>query len=61
MLGRVGWTVTEKRQEMLDIILSGSMIAWWHINLHGEYDFAGTNFKSLNFDLEKLLKFEVVR
>ncbi|MFC1659117.1 Tn3 family transposase, partial [Pseudomonadota bacterium] len=51
----------EKRQEMLEIILNGSMIVWRHVNLHGEYDFSKTDFKASNFDLKELLKFEVVR
>jgi len=51
----------EKQQEMLKIILNGSMTTWHHVNLHGEYDFTKTDLNATGFDLEKILKFEVVK
>jgi hypothetical protein len=51
----------EKQQEMLKTILNGSIIIWWHINLHGEYDFTATNKNASNFDLEKIMRFDVGR
>ena len=49
----------QKKQELLEIIKNSSIITWWHINLHGEYDFTKTNITDSNFDLEQLLKFRV--
>ena len=49
----------EKRQEMLKIIQSGSIITWRHANLHGEYDFTKTGLSGEEFDIEKIMRFDV--
>ena len=30
----------ERRQELLSAVRHGSVVTWYHINLHGEYDFS---------------------
>jgi hypothetical protein len=49
----------EKRQEMIKIILNGSIVTWRHVNFYGEYDFTADNQNSSNFDMEKILRFNV--
>ena len=49
----------EKRQEMLKIIQNGSIITWQHANLHGEYDFTKTGLSGEEFDMEKIMRFDV--
>lgn len=39
----------QQRQEVIDSISSGSVIAWAHVNMHGVYDFdrsPGKSFRS---------------
>ena len=52
---------SEKQQEILKIILNGSIVTWRHTNLHGEYDFANINKNDSGFDMEEIRKFQVVR
>jgi TnpA family transposase len=50
----------EKKQDILDIISSGSIITWQHINLHGEYDFLeGIDRNSIPFDLDQILSLKI--
>ena len=52
---------TEKRQEIVRIVLNGSIITWRHVNFYGEYDFKAANQNRSNFDMEQILRFEVRR
>jgi len=53
-------TESEKRN-LLDVTKNGSIVAWQHINLQGEYDFSEETLKnSIEFNLPELLKLEVV-
>jgi TnpA family transposase len=45
----------EEREEMLKAITSGSIIAWRHVNLQGEYDFRRTAANDTAFDMDKIL------
>jgi len=49
----------EKQQDMIRIILNGSILTWIHVNFYGEYDFTATDQNSSNFNMEKIKKFEV--
>ncbi|MFT7087478.1 MAG: TnpA family transposase [Rickettsiales bacterium] len=49
----------EKQQEMIKIILNGSIITWRHVNFYGEYDFTADNQNSSDFDMEQIGRFEV--
>jgi TnpA family transposase len=51
----------EKQQEMIKIILNGSIVTWRHVNFYGEYDFTADNQNSSDFDMEKILRFNVGR
>jgi TnpA family transposase len=48
-----------KQQEMIRIILNGSIMTWKHANFYGEYDFINTEKNSSNFDMEEIGRFEV--
>jgi TnpA family transposase len=52
---------TEKQQEIVRIVLNGSIITWRHVNFYGEYDFEAANQNNSNFDMEQILRFEVRR
>jgi len=45
----------EQRQQMLSSIKQSSMIAWQHVNLHGEYDFTKFAANNSSFNMEKIL------
>lgn len=51
----------EKQQEIVRIVLNGSIITWRHVNFYGEYNFEAANQNSSNFDMEQILRFEVRR
>jgi len=46
---------------LTNIIKSGSVVAWQHINLQGEYDFSEENLKNpIEFQLPELLDLQVL-
>lgn len=50
----------EKKQNLIQTIKNGSIVAWQHINLQGEYDFSEEILKnSIDFQLPKLLELKV--
>lgn len=51
----------KQQQEILRIILNGSIVTWQHINFYGEYDFTNTGQNNSGFDMEKINRFEVGR
>ncbi|MFC1659623.1 Tn3 family transposase [Pseudomonadota bacterium] len=51
----------KEKKKILKAIENKSIIAWQHINLHGEYDFTKTNKNSLGSSLSEILEFEVGR
>ena len=54
-------TKTEKeKQNLLEVIKSGSVVAWQHVNLQGEYDFSEEILKnSIKFQLPELLELQI--
>ena len=49
-----------EKQKRVNLIKSGSVIAWRHINLQGEYDFSEETLKNFTeFWLTKLLALQV--
>jgi hypothetical protein len=53
-------TDKERQQELLTAIRGGSMVAWRHINLHGEYDFSDENLRdSVGLDVPKIQRLEL--
>ena len=49
----------EKQQDIIKIIQNGSIITWKHVNLHGEYDFTKDGLGREEFDIEKIMEFEL--
>ena len=50
----------EEKQNLIQTIKNGSVVAWQHINLQGEYDFSEEILKnSLEFKLPELLKLSI--
>ncbi len=50
----------EQKQNLTQTIKNGSVVAWQHINLQGEYDFSEEILKnSIDFQLPKLLELKV--
>ena len=50
----------DERQRIIKIVKGGSVVAWQHINLQGEYDFSDEVLKnSMNFSLLKLMELQV--
>lgn len=48
------------KDKMLDLIKSGSVVFWKHINLLGEYNFSEEILnKKLEFDIPKILELKV--
>jgi len=45
----------KERTRMIQSIKRGSMMAWGHINLQGEYDFTKSAANDIPFDMEKIL------
>jgi TnpA family transposase len=45
--------------ELLSLIKEGSVLAWAHINLHGEFDFRKMAANEHNFDMGKILSLKV--
>jgi TnpA family transposase len=54
-------TKTEKeKQNLLEAIKSGSVVAWQHVNLQGEYDFSEEILKnSIKFQLPELMELKI--
>lgn len=48
-----------EQQEIVNAIQNKSIISWKHINFYGEYDFTIILLNQNNFDIEKILKFDV--
>ncbi len=55
-------TQTEsEKKNLVDVIKNGSVIAWQHINLQGEYDFSDETLKnSIEFRLPELFELQIV-
>ena len=50
----------KERKNLIHTIKNGSMVAWHHINLQGEYDFSKEVLKdSIEFNLPELLELQV--
>ena len=49
----------KQRQQIVDSIKRGSMIAWQHVNLDGEYDFTKHAANDTFFDLTKIFSLKV--
>jgi hypothetical protein len=46
-----------RRQELIAAVKSGSVVAWQHINLHGEYDFSDEKLQdSVGLENQKILE-----
>jgi TnpA family transposase len=50
---------TKERIRIISLIKRGSMMAWGHINLQGEYDFTKSAANDSPFDMEKILALKV--
>lgn len=48
------------RKHMLDLIKQGSIITWYHINLHGEYDFTKYAANDHRFDMDRIYALKVI-
>ena len=49
-----------EKQNLVEVIRSGSVVAWQHINLQGEYDFSEEILEnSIEFRLPELLELQV--
>ena len=49
----------KERTRMIHCIKRGSMMAWRHVNLQGEYDFTEPATNDILFDMEKILALKV--
>ena len=48
----------ERRELIHKAVRDGSIVAWRHVNLFGEYDFSDERLKdSIGFDLEKIIEY----
>lgn len=45
----------EERKNMLTAMLRGSVVAWHHINMQGEYDFTKHAANDSMFNMERIL------
>jgi primosomal protein N'' len=51
----------DQKSNLINAIKNGSVVAWRHINLQGEYDFSEEKLKdSIEFSLPELLELEVL-
>jgi TnpA family transposase len=51
----------DQKRNLINTIKNGSVVAWRHINLQGEYDFSEEKLKdSIEFSLPELLELEVL-
>ncbi len=47
----------EQKRVILNAAKYGSMVAWQHVNFHGEYDFSLARLKNrIDFDLDEIRK-----
>ena len=47
----------DRRQELIEAVKAGSVVAWRHINLHGEYDFSDEKLRdSIGLEAPKILE-----
>jgi TnpA family transposase len=50
----------KSRQKILNAVRSGSIVAWRHINFHGEYDFSQEKLQdTIGFDVPKILGYSI--
>ena len=49
----------KERNEIISMIKNGSIMTWFHINLHGEYDFRRKAANNPTFDMDKILALQV--
>ena len=50
----------QEKQNLLNAIKSGSVVAWQHVNLQGEYDFSEETLKnSIKFKLPELMELKI--
>lgn len=49
----------DQRQEVIDSIATGSVIAWSHVNMHGVYDFDGPPSKSFRSTIAQMKALKV--
>jgi len=50
----------QEKQNLLNAIKSGSVVAWQHVNLQGEYDFSEETLKnSIKFKLPELMELQI--
>ena len=49
----------DDRQDLLDVIHSGSLICWRHINMRGTYDFRRIAANEPRFDMEKIRELRI--
>jgi len=48
----------ERRRAILEAVRDGSIVAWRHVNLLGEYDFSDEKLKdSIGFDVDKIVEY----
>ncbi len=53
---------TEKKEQLLATIKSGSIVTWAHIHFHGEFDFSEKKLRdSIGFSLPEILELKVVK
>ena len=51
----------QKRQALVEAVRTGSVVAWRHFNMHGEYDFSDDNLQdSVGFRLPRKLELVMV-
>lgn len=49
-----------ERKEIIKMISIGSVITWYHVNLHGKYDFSKRAFNDNKFEINQILSLKVV-
>ncbi len=53
-------STSEKKKELLEIAKYGSIVAWYHVNMQGIFDFSDKMLEnSILFDLEEILKMDI--
>ena len=48
-----------ERKEIIKMISIGSVITWYHVNLHGKYDFSKRAFNDNKFEINQILSLKV--
>ena len=49
----------KERDRIIESLNSNSMIAWKHVNIHGEYDFGLLGDNETAFNIKELMQFEL--